>query len=185
MSRSDDHHLNGADVKGGDGGASAASLQSNGKSQGSPGQSPLRALLRYGGACTSIAGLLVIVGVWYLVRSVEHSPWDEGPFRGTAVKLPHGKPGSRVECEKMVFECYDPFGRQPVVVSRRSDGWGIGAWEVTASRGERVQTCQLYRVRHRGGAYVVDGSVVWTYGQEHATFYFDTDGRLMKFYLSW
>lgn len=146
-----------------------------------------RRIVVWGRATALVAALALLVSAWVVLRSIrQYHYFDDGPFAGAPVELPRGHPSSRVSSGNLVIECYNRPGAQPIVASRWTNRQPPRAWEITTDLTEkRVYECELARMRATKQGYEVWGNVVWTYGRERAVFYFDKDGRLLSFYLSW
>jgi len=143
-----------------------------------------------GGAAAVLTLLLVAVRPLWRIACLDYSPFDDGPFKPVSTTYPQGRANSSVECDGLRFECYNQPGQAPVIATMGLDGQQIGAWALTLKdvRGARpgtVERCELSRVVRRREGFVAHGVARWTYGDEHATFYFDGDGKLRELYLSW
>ena len=146
--------------------------------------------MRFWGWAWAIIVVLAVAGViaWRAVWP-EHSPLDSGPFAGQPVSAPAGKPTSSVAMRDYTFACHNVTGAPPIVVSRRSNGEVVGAWQMSLPPSfapDVVAACQLGQAAGRGReGYLVYGVAEWRSGRKHATFYFGADGRLLGFYLGW
>ncbi len=120
----------------------------------------------------------------------DHSPYDFGPLRGEPAAVPESRPDSTLEMPPFIVECYVRDSSSPVIATRRQDGSIVSAWALIPRQDDgqvvgEIHTCHLARAERTKDGYVIHGGVYWTHGEEHATFYFDVQGRLVSFYLSW
>ncbi len=137
----------------------------------------------------SAIGLGLFVWSWAgLMDDLRHFD-DAGPFSGVAVQVPTGEPDSRVSGYGLTFECYNLPREPPVIAIRQSKGnmaraWALALPDIDGKRAQ-VYDCKLRVVRRSKEGYRVEAMVRWTYGTQSASFYFDDDGNLREFYLSW
>ncbi len=131
--------------------------------------------------------LLLVIGLGMAHRALVryHSFLDDGPFSGVSTAPPRKAPDSTVRVGDILFECYNRQGDEPVVASKSETGKLLGAWVVHPGKAGSVQSLHLRKGWRTKDGYVVHGLASWTFGEEAATFYFDNDGVLSEFYLSW
>ena len=134
--------------------------------------------------------LLVVVAVGAMLFAwsrQDHSPFDYGPLRGTAISAPKSAPTSSVRTSTFVVECQGRAGLPVVITSRGVGGAVIGAWRIgpvmvsgKVLDAEPGPAEVSSAIRKRSG-WVIHGAI----GGEHATYYFDDAGRLTQYYISW
>lgn len=115
---------------------------------------------------------------------------DDGPFRGTArADCPTRTPDQSVLLSRGDrIESFDPRAgeRAPTVRLRTPKGTNRWCIYADATRGTQVKSVRFGDdFRTPLGSTMVDGTVVWTYGTERASWYLGPRGGLRSFYYSW
>jgi hypothetical protein len=114
--------------------------------------------------------------------------FDDGPFQGRrCTVVPTRLPDQEVNVgRRFVLQTWDRQGGDtaPVVALREADRvrWCIYAEGDPATRVERVRFRTARPIIWRD---VIDGSVLWTYGNERALWFIGRDGTLHEYWYSW
>ena len=129
---------------------------------------------------------IVVVFIQFLRQ--DHSPFDYGPLKPKAVAAPKSTPTSSVTASGFVVECYGPAGQPIVMASRPGKGGPLtGVWQIgpVTMDGKVVDQetgpAEIYRAKRKKTGWVVHGDI----GGEHATYYFDGNGKLTEYWISW
>ncbi len=141
---------------------------------------------RFGLGCAAavVLGIVMAALTIAIILTVPQSKGDLGPYRGRPVALPSGRPASEVQYGSWVFACYEVRGGAPIVVSKRSPGSFIGAWQVTLGSAEEAPVrIELGTISQSRDGLIVSATAVYASGEGHATLYFSPEGKFLELWV--